>query len=245
MERNVITAGAGELFWEWVIHMKKSIRITHRLRNSDYPIAEYFVPYKPDVLQKIVKSKLVSEELDIVASKYGSFEEYAKSKSLEALDLNLESVEDEGVWINDEYNLSENNMWDYLADVTLINDTVMQDNSDSVEALNMEALQTFASRIKYDYRRIAISIMIYTERYVYEDYVDFSENKKTILTDIYRLIDRASKCKVHDIGEIDDIHEKFLTSYNKFTATSWNENLEFVLERADSIMKSMVSDKRK
>lgn len=33
-------------------------------------------------------------------------------------------------------------MWDYLADVTLINDTVMQDNSDSVEALNMEALQT-------------------------------------------------------------------------------------------------------
>lgn len=69
-------------------------------------------------------------------------------------------------------------MWDYLADVTLINDTVMQDNSDSVEALNMEALQTFASRIKYDYRRIAISIMIYTERYVHEDYVDFSENKK-------------------------------------------------------------------
>lgn len=242
MERNVITAGAGELFWEWVIHMKKSIRITHRLRNSDYPIAEYFVPYKPDVLQKIVKSKLVSEKLDIVASRYGSFEEYAKSKSIEALDLNLESVEDEGAWINDEYNLSENNMWDYLADVTLINDTVMQDNSDSVEALNMEALQTFASRIKYDYRRIAISIMIYTERYVHEDYVDFSENKKTILTDIYRLIDRASKCKVHDIGEIDDIHEKFLTSYNKFTATSWNENLEFVLERADSIMKSMVSD---
>ena len=26
MELNVITAGAGELFWEWVIHMKKSIR---------------------------------------------------------------------------------------------------------------------------------------------------------------------------------------------------------------------------
>ena len=62
--------------------MKKSIRITHRLRNSDYPISEYFVPYKPDVLQKIVKSKLVSEELDIVASKYGSFEEYAKSKEI-------------------------------------------------------------------------------------------------------------------------------------------------------------------
>ena len=220
--------------------MKKSIRITHRLRNSDYPIAEYFVPYKPDVLQKIVKSKLVSEELDMVASEYGSFEEYAKS--LEALDLNFESVEDESVWINDEYNLSENNMWDYLADVTLINDTVMQGNSDSGEALNMEALQTFASRIKYDFRRIAISIVIYTERYVHEDYVDFSDNEKTILTDIYRLIDRASKCKVHDIGEIDDIHEKFLTGYHKFTATSRNENLEFVLEKADSIIKSMVSD---
>ena len=133
--------------------------------NESESFKEYFIPYVPGVLMEIVDDEEIREQLEIPHWK--SFDEYVEAHNLQKEADYIQEIPDDrksdtGWWMNDENNIDELCAWDYLADAKAVIEAERA-NGESTERVNSVAEETMISRIDFDYLKLLLSIMVYTD----------------------------------------------------------------------------------
>ena len=129
-------------------------------------ITEYFRPYSPQVMLEVVKSKNLRDRLQQAISSKMTFEDFIYTHHMQdspyIRQFSEYDLQERGIWINDENDLSETSQWDYLADAKLMIDTVKY-GRDFIHRLNSLADITMISRLQFNHLRLIISILVYTD----------------------------------------------------------------------------------
>lgn len=133
--------------------------------NESESFIEYFIPYVPEVLIEIVDDEEIREQL--ANPHWKSFDEYVETHNLQKEADYIQEIpndrkSDTGWWMNDENIIDELCAWDYLADAKAIIEAERA-NGESTERVNSVAEETMISRIDFDYLKVLLSIMVYTD----------------------------------------------------------------------------------
>ena len=159
-------------------------------------IKEYFVPYRPEILFKVVKNRILKQRLELARRWGRTFDDFIEEHNLQNEDYIVRLPEngniDNSWWINDEMSIDELSMWDYLADVRAVVDAV-RFGRELPEQVNHMAEVTMISRLKFDHLKLIVSILIYTDGpnfdrldYIDEPPLDLGPETKEQLIQIYR-----------------------------------------------------------
>lgn len=183
--------------------MRYAFCFEHKLFSADEKsrtITEYFRPYSPQVLLEVVKSKSLKERLQQAISSKITFEDFINARHMQnspyIRQFSEYDLQERGIWINDENDLSETSQWDYLADAKLMIDTVKY-GRDFIHRLNSLADITMISRLQFNHLRLIISILVYT------DFPDF-ENRKIHLPPLPESDDEIRELLLGIFAEFDN-----------------------------------------
>lgn len=164
--------------------------------DNNKTIKEYFIPYRPDILFKVVKNRILKQRLERARRLERTFDDFIEEHNLQNEDYIVRIPEngniDNSWWINDEMSIDELSMWDYLADVRTVVDAV-RFGRELTEQVNHTAEVTMISRLKFDHLKLIISILIYTDgpdfeplNYNDEPPLDLGPETREQLIQIYR-----------------------------------------------------------
>ena len=159
-------------------------------------IKEYFIPYRPDILFKVVKNRILKQRLERARRLGRTFDDFIEEHNLQNEDYIVSLPEngniDNSWWINDEMSIDELSMWDYLADARAVVDAV-RFGRELPEQVNHTAEITMNSRLKFEHLKLIISILIYTDgpdfeplNYYDEPPLDLGPETREQLIQIYR-----------------------------------------------------------
>ena len=132
--------------------------------DKDDMIWEYFRPYGPKELIKLVSSEYMKDMLERASIEGKTFEEFVEKYGLHQKDYIVDISEmrnrENAMWINDEHDLMELSLWDYIADARAVSAPIRTENSTIINHL---ATRTLQARIYFDYVKILLSILVYLD----------------------------------------------------------------------------------
>lgn len=174
--------------------------------NESESFKEYFIPYVPGVLMEIVDDEEIREQLE--NPHWKSFDEYVEAHNLQKEADYIQEIPDDrksdtGWWMNDENNIDELCAWDYLADAKAVIEAERA-NGESTERVNSVAEETMISRIDFDYLKLLLSIMVYTDGPDPDGILngneppnDFGPETKEKIIEIYKIINDIDLSEIH------------------------------------------------
>lgn len=146
---------------------KYTIAFTYQPFSDSQSITEYFRPYTQDALLKIINNQTLRLHLKISKTKNIDFDTFVEKYNLQEHKY-IRSTKDIPLgpdspnWINDEDDVFESSLWDFLADAIAIA-PMEKFRFDNVSYLNKLATATYRSKVDFYNLKIILSLLIYID----------------------------------------------------------------------------------
>lgn len=211
--------------------------------ENNNTIREYFRPYRPEILIEVVKSRVLKQRIRKAIESKKTFESFIEKHNLQNEDY-IERFPENGnkenhLWINDEENMDELSLFDYLADARAVIDAVRLGRELSDE-VNRTAEITMKSRLKFEHLKLIISIFVYTDgpdfdqgNYIEEPPQDLGPETKEQILQIYSELKYPEYVDLHTLRSL--VHEYIDTSNN----IDINSQVYNLIKEIDVILEGM------